>query len=113
MLSGSLGGLAWLGLVCVAMMNGQAKLADRERLERLAKATGKKQWDLQDEMDGRDYRPTKEAKLWNENSGQHYPGFADRPSVAPKPVAVNIKAPARVNGAGKKLSDDRYRASAA
>ena len=35
------------------MMNGQAKLADRERMERLAKATGRSQWDLQDDMDQR------------------------------------------------------------
>ena len=77
------------------MMNGQAKSADRERMERLAKATGKKQWDLQDEMDTRDYRPTKQARLWRENSGQHYPGFLDAPSVAPKPAAVKIAAPAR------------------
>ena len=92
------------------MMNGQAKEADRMRMERLAKATGKSKWDLQDDLDTRDYRPTKQAKLWSENSGQHYPGFADRPSVAPKPVKVSVALPKRVDGGRKVISDDKYRA---
>ena len=60
------------------MMNGQSRQADRERIDRLAKATGRKFWEVQDEVDARDYRPTKQAKLWSENTGQHYPWLRGR-----------------------------------
>ena len=55
-------------------------------------------------------RPTKQAKLWRENTGQHYPGFVDRPSKEIKVGPVPIMAPKRVNGGGVKIGDDKYRA---
>jgi hypothetical protein len=73
------------------MMNGQSRLADRERVKRYAEATGQKQYDVQDSVDGRDYsqRNGKQATLFRENTGQHYPGFADAESK--KPVTGPVK----------------------
>ena len=97
------------------MMNGQSRQADRERIDRLAKATGRKFWEVQDEVDARDYRPTKQAKLWSENTGQHYPGFADEPSTQPKPKQVTIPKVKRdvvvgPRGERKVMSDEKYKA---
>ena len=97
------------------MMNGQSRQADRERIDRLAKATGRKFWEVQDEVDARDYRPTKQAKLWSENTGQHYPGFADEPSNQPKPKQVTIPKVKRdvvvgPRGERKTMSDEKYKA---
>ena len=97
------------------MMNGQSRTADRERIDRLAKATGRKFWEIQDEQDEKDYRPTKQAKLWSENSGQHYPGWADEPSTQPKPTKVTIPKIKRdvvvgPRGERKVMNDDKYAA---
>ena len=69
----------------------------------------------QDEVDARDYRPTKQAKLWSENTGQHYPGFADEPSNQPKPKQVTIPKVKRdvvvgPRGERKTMSDEKYKA---
>ena len=62
-----------------------------------------------------DYRPTKQAKLWSENSGQHYPGFADRPTTQPEEKTVKVPKVQREHVSGprgekKLMSDDRYAA---
>ena len=74
-----------------------------------------RQREARDEVDARDYRPTKQAKLWSENTGQHYPGFADEPSNQPKPKQVTIPKVKRdvvvgPRGERKTMSDEKYKA---
>jgi len=91
-------------------MNGQSRLADRERMNRVAEASGKKWHELQDEMDNKNFtdRNGKQPKLWRENSGQHYPGFVDRVTKPIEYGELKVEKPKAVTSRGHTISDKRY-----
>mmetsp|Transcript_1023 Transcript_1023/g.1275 ORF Transcript_1023/g.1275 Transcript_1023/m.1275 type:complete len:242 (+) Transcript_1023:184-909(+) len=93
------------------MLNGEAKKVDRERLNRVANATGQSVAAIHASLERRENKVQNPGpiKEWRPNSGQHYPEFGQKEIKKIEIGTVQIPKPKRVIH-GKRLSDEAFKA---